>query len=317
MRTLITGINGFVGGHLAEWLLHLGGWDIWGVSRTLPLHLARLNDAVRPVQADLCDAGVVRQVIDQVRPEVVFHLAGQTFVPDSFNHPANTLTTNILAQLHIFLALIDLGLPCRVLVAGSNEEYGPIRPEDVPVDEDTPLRPASPYGVSKVAQDMLALQYHQSHQLDVVRVRPFNHIGPRQSERFVASSFAAQIARIEQGQQPPVLRVGNLSARRDFTDVRDMVRAYVLAVETGEAGEVYNIGSGTPVAIQRLLDRLLAASSATVEVQTDPARMRPVDIPTVACDARRFRERTGWQPQIALDQTLRDILDDWRARLRG
>jgi GDP-4-dehydro-6-deoxy-D-mannose reductase len=316
MRTLITGINGFVGGHLAEWLLHLGGWDIWGVSRTLPLGLAHLNDDVRPVQADLRDAEAVRQVIEQVRPEVVFHLAGQTFVPESFSHPADTLTTNILAQLHIFLALIELELPCRVLVAGSNEEYGPIRPEDVPVDEDTPLRPASPYGVSKVAQDMLALQYHQSHQLDVVRVRPFNHIGPRQSERFVASSFAAQIARIEQGQQPPVLRVGNLSARRDFTDVRDMVRAYVLAVETGEAGQVYNIGSGTPVAIQDLLDRLLAASSATVEVQTDPARMRPVDIPTVACDARRFRERTGWQPQIDLDQTLRDILDDWRARLR-
>jgi GDP-4-dehydro-6-deoxy-D-mannose reductase len=316
MRTLITGINGFVGGHLAEWLLHLGGWDIWGVSRTLPLGLAHLNDDVRPVQADLRDAEAVRQVIEQVRPEVVFHLAGQTFVPESFSHPADTLTTNILAQLHIFLALIELELPCRVLVAGSNEEYGPIRPEDVPVDEDTPLRPASPYGVSKVAQDMLALQYHQSHQLDVVRVRPFNHIGPRQSERFVASSFAAQIARIEQGQQPPVLRVGNLSARRDFTDVRDMVRAYVLAVETGEAGQVYNIGSGTPVAIQDLLDRLLAASSAMVEVQTDPARMRPVDIPTVACDARSFRERTGWQPQIDLDQTLRDILDDWRARLR-
>jgi GDP-4-dehydro-6-deoxy-D-mannose reductase len=314
MRTLITGINGFVGGHLAEVLIGAGGWDIWGLSRSPHLALSHLREHVRLVQADMNDPAMVRHALEQARPQVVFHLASQSFVPAAFRDPAATLQNNILAHLHLFQAIIEQHQKCRILAVGSNEVYGMIRPEDLPIDETTPFRPANPYGVSKVAQDMLALQYHISHQIDVVRVRPFNHIGPRQDERFVSASFAQQIARIEHDLQPPVIQVGDLSAQRDFTDVRDMVRAYMLAVEHGEAGQVYNIGSGTPTSIQSLLDKLLAASNVTVDVQPDPARMRPSNVPMVMCNARLFRERTGWEPHITLDQTLHDVLNDWRAR---
>lgn len=317
MRVLITGINGFAGGHLAELLVHQGGWRIWGLTRSGALSLPHLRAEVAPVCADLRDADQVRAVLAAVEPEAIFHLAGQAFVPESFRDPAATFQINVLGQLNLFLALIEQQRPCRVLVVGSNEAYGLVQPEDIPIDEETPFRPASPYGVSKLAQDMLALQYHQSHQLDVVRVRPFNHIGPRQNQRFVAAAFARQLARIECGLQPPLLRVGDLSAQRDFTDVRDMVHAYVLALQQGETGQVYNLGSGQPVAIQTLLDTLIAASTATITVETDPALMRPTNAPLVACDVRRFQARTGWQPRIPLATTLSDILADWRERVRN
>jgi GDP-4-dehydro-6-deoxy-D-mannose reductase len=317
MCILITGINGFVGGHLAELLVQQDEHAIWGVSRSGSLVLPHLRDDVRIQQADLCDAAAVRRVVAHVQPRIIFHLAGQAFVPESFHDPAQTLMTNILAQLHIFQALIDLRQECRVLVVSSNEVYGMVRPEDVPLDEAAPLQPASPYGVSKASQDLLALQYHLSHGLDVVRVRPFNHIGPRQNERFVAASFAQQVAQIEQGHLPPIIRVGDLSAQRDFTDVRDMVRAYWLAVQHANAGEVYNLGSGQPVAVQHVLDLLLDASPNQIDVQPDPARMRPVNVPLVACNAQRFQVRTGWRPDIPLAQTIHDILEYWRARVRA
>jgi GDP-4-dehydro-6-deoxy-D-mannose reductase len=317
MRILITGINGFVGGHLAELLIQQGEQDLWGVSRSGALALPHLRDSIQMQQADLHDAAAVRHVIAHVQPRIIFHLAGQTFVPESFRDPGTTLMTNILAQLHIFQALIDGSYDCRVLVASSNEVYGMVRPEDIPLDETAPLQPASPYGVSKASQDLLALQYHLSHSLDIVRVRPFNHIGPRQNERFVAASFAQQVARIEQGHMPPVLRVGDLSAQRDFTDVRDIVRAYRLAVEHAAAGEVYNLGTGQPVAVQRLLDLLLAATPSRIDVEPDPARMRPVNVPLVACNAQRFAARTGWRPEIPLEQTMADILEYWRMRTRN
>jgi GDP-4-dehydro-6-deoxy-D-mannose reductase len=317
MHTLITGVNGFVGGHLAEALLRAGGWQVWGLGRSHALALPHLREHIGYVRADLCDAAHTSQIIADIQPQVIFHLAGQSFVPASFRDPAATLRANTLPLLHMLLAIIEQRLTCRVLVVGSNEAYGMVQPHDMPIDEDTPLRPATPYGVSKVAQDMLALQYYQSHKLDVVRVRPFNHIGPRQDDRFVAASFARQVAEIEQGSKPPIMHVGTLDVQRDFTDVRDMVRAYLLAVEHGEAGAVYNLGSGQPVAIQSILDTLLQASTATVTVQPDPERIRPVNVPLVACDASRFQARTGWQPRISLQQTLHDILQDWRERLQS
>lgn len=315
MRALITGINGFVGGHLAEHLLASTGWEVWGLARTPELSLPQLRESVQLVCADLCDPTQTAAAIARSQPQVIFHLAGQPFVPESFRDPAGTLTTNVLSALHIFLALIDQRSSARVLVVGTNEEYGQIRPEDLPITEEAPLRPTSPYGVSKVAQGMLALQYHLSHKLDVVRVRPFTHIGPRQNERFVTASLARQIARIEQGLQPPVVQVGNLGAQRDFTDVRDIANAYALAALHGEPGAVYNVGSGRPVIIRTLLEFLVAASSAQVEVRLNPELMRPIDVPLVVCDARRLRERTGWEPHIALEQTLTDILNDWRTRV--
>ena len=314
MRALITGINGFVGGHLAEHLL-ASGWEVWGIGRQPALALAALRGRASYVSADLEARGGATEALREARPDAIFHLAGQAFVPRSFEDPAGTLATNIFAQLNLLLALIELRLDPRVLVAGSNEMYGRILPEQLPVNEAVPLAPVSPYAVSKAAQDLLALQYHHSHGVKAIRARPFNHIGPRQDARFAVSSFARQIARIEAGLQPPALHVGNLEARRDFTDVRDMARAYALAAERAAPGEAYNIGSGRATSLREIVDTLLAHSNAPIEVIVDPARFRPVDIPEVVCDATRFRAATGWQPAIPLDQTLRDILDDWRGRV--
>lgn len=317
MRALITGINGFVGGHLSEHLLEQGGWEICGLSRESTVTLAQLQGRVSMFEADLTSAEAMAEAIHAAQPDVIFHLAGQPFVPELFRDPAGTLATNTLGALHIFLALIAQQRAARVLIVGTNEEYGQIRPEDLPVDERAPLRPTSPYGVSKVAQGMLGLQYHLSHQLDIVRVRPFTHIGPRQNERFVTAAFAQQIARIERGLQPPVMQVGNLSACRDFTDVRDIVRAYALLAQHGEAGEVYNVGTGEAVMISDMLDMLLAASTASIEIQPDPRLMRPIDTPRITCDARKVQARTGWAPAIPLSQTLSDILAYWRQAERG
>jgi len=316
MRALITGINGFVGGYLADYLLSEGRYEVWGLARAPERVPAALSGRMGLVYADLNDAEATAQALLAVQPALIFHLAGQPFVPESFRDPAGTLSTNILGALHLFLPIIEHRLPARVLVVGTNEEYGAITPDDLPVDEDTPLRPANPYGVSKAAQSLLAQQYASSHGLDIIRVRPFTHIGPRQNERFVTAAFARQIARIECGLQPPVMQVGNLSAQRDFTDVRDIVRAYALAAERGERGVVYNVGSGRAVMVGDLLEMLLEASATRVEVQVNPALMRPIDIPVVVCDPRRIQAQTGWAPRIPLRQTLHDILVYWRETVR-
>jgi GDP-4-dehydro-6-deoxy-D-mannose reductase len=313
MRALITGINGFVGGHLAEHLLASGGWELCGLARHAAGGLARLSD-IQIVVADLSELDQAIAALDQAQPDVIFHLAAQSNVPRSFENPAATLTTNVIAQLHLFQALIRLRLDPLLLIVGSNEMYGHVEPGELPLTEDTPLRPVNPYAVSKATQDLLGYQYYASHQLRTIRLRPFNHIGPRQSEQFVVSAFAAQIARIEAGQQAPVIRVGNLAAERDFTDVRDMVRAYALAAQHGQVPLAYNIGSGRSVSIRWLLDTLLTFSTRDIAVEPDPARMRPSDVPRVVSDSRRFREHTGWAPQITLEQTLYDVLEYWRER---
>lgn len=315
MRALITGINGFVGGHLAEHLLAETDWQLWGVAREASLSLPALHGRVGAVSADLHDSTAVHHLIHETQPDVIFHLAAQAHLPTSFRDPAGTLTTNILMQLNLFEAVRAARLDPTILVVCTGEEYGAVQPHELPVNEDTPLRPVSPYAVSKVAQDMLAYQYHAAHKLKTIRVRPFNHTGPRQDDRYAPTGFAHQIARIEAGTQPPVVRVGNLEAQRDFTDVRDIVRAYRLAVEQGEPGAVYNLGSGRPVAIRTILDTLIGLSRVHIAVESDPKRMRPADVPVIACDATRFRSRTGWEPRISLAQTLQDVLDDWRTRV--
>ena len=317
MRLLITGINGFVGGHLAEHLLASGASDVWGLARQSSLALPELRRGIRLVTADLADLEQVISALASIRPDVIFHLAGQSNVPHSFAEPASTLLTNVLAQLHMFQAALRLKQTPLILIAGSNEIYGQVAPADLPLDEDAPLLPINPYAVSKATQDLLAYQYHISHKLRTIRLRPFNHIGPRQSERFVASAFAAQIARIEAGLQEPLLRVGDLAVERDFSDVRDIAGAYRLAAQHGEVGGAYNIGSGRAVSIRWLLDTLLAFSECDITVEPDPTRIRPADVPRVVCDSRRFHERTGWAPQIPLEQTLYDILEYWRDRTRS
>jgi len=317
MRALITGINGFVGSYLAEHLLAEGGWEVLGTARQPELRLPQLQDRVAYRGADLLQRDAVEALLREIRPDVIFHLAGQANVPRSFEQPGDTLISNTLPLIHLFQSALHLRHDPLFLVVGSNEVYGKVRPEDLPVDEDTPLRPVNPYAVSKASQDMLASQYHISHRLRTIRLRPFNHIGPRQTSQYVASAFAEQIARIEAGLQPPVLRVGNLEAERDFTDVRDIVRAYAAAARRGQPGSVYNIGAGRAVSIRWLLDTLVGMSTCPIAVEPDPARMRPAETPLVVADIERFRAETGWSPQITLEQTLADILTDWRTSVRA
>lgn len=311
MRALITGINGFVGGHLAEHLLS-SGWDVSGLASSPTLRLADLAEHVRIFSADLTDSGATQTTLEQTQPDVIFHLAAQAHVPTAVADPAGTLTNNMLAQLNLLEAVRASALDPTVVIACTSEEYGSVRPEDIPVDEDTPLRPGNPYALSKVFQDMLALQFFIAHQIRTVRLRLFNHIGPRQSPSYVVAAFAHQIAMIERGEQPPVVQVGNLSARRDFSDVRDIVRAYELAATHCKAGEVYNVGSGDAVEIGAILDMLICLSTTAISVEIDPARFRPIDVPVIACDASRFRARTDWVPQIPLQQSLADVLAEWR-----
>jgi len=312
LRAFITGISGFVGGHLAEYLLSHTDWEVYGLSRHRPQEA--WVESIGFFQEDALDYHALRAVLEEVKPHYIFHLAAQSFVPLSWADPWGVFENNVRAQLNLLQAVVELELPSRILVVGSNEEYGIVSPDELPIRETHPLRPATPYAVSKVAQDLLGLQYHLHHGLETVRVRPFNHIGPRQSERFVASSLAKQIAEIEAGLRPPVIKVGNLEARRDFTDVRDVVRAYHLVLTRGEVGEVYNVGSGVAHSIRELLDVLLSLSKARVQVKVDPELLRPLDTPVSFCDFSRLRQATGWEPTIPFERSLEDILNYWRRR---
>jgi GDP-4-dehydro-6-deoxy-D-mannose reductase len=271
---------------------------------------------VRRHAIDLTRRQPVAALVRRIKPGIIFHLAAQSSVADSWKDPGRTIAVNAGAQANLLAAAVELAPMPRVLVVGSTDEYGEPDNPDGALDEQTPLRPVTPYGVSKVAQDLLGLQYFLSHALPVIRVRAFNHTGPGQSPRFAVSSFARQIALIEQGRQPPRLKVGNLDARRDFTDVRDMVRAYRMAVELGQPGDVYNIGSGTSVSLRAVVDILVRMSRRPVTVTVDPARLRQVEPPSYRCDATRFRRLTGWQPEIPLEQTLQDTLEYWRTETR-
>jgi GDP-4-dehydro-6-deoxy-D-mannose reductase len=315
MRALITGVTGFAGSHLAEFLAAHTDLALHGTAYGPPprVDLARF---VTLHAVDLRDPAVVRALVADLAPDYVFHLAAQAFVPQSWRDPWETLETNLRGELNVLEAVRARGAG-RVLVIGSNEEYGRARPEDLPLREDSPLRPDSPYGVSKVGQDLLGLSYYLSYSLEVVRVRPFNHIGPRQDERFVAGAFARQIALIEAGWAEPVVRVGNLDAQRDFSDVRDVVRAYWLALTRGAPGAVYNIGSGRPRTARELLDVLLAHSTRAIRVEVDAERLRPSDVPVSYCDTGALRAATGWAPEIPFEQTVGDVLEDWRGRVRS
>jgi GDP-4-dehydro-6-deoxy-D-mannose reductase len=318
MRALITGITGFAGSHLAEYLLgEQPDVDVHGTYRwrSRMENIRGVVDRVRLHETDLRDGAAVHKLLAEVRPDAIFHLAAQSFVPTSWRAPAETLGTNINSQVHIFEAIRALEIDPVIQIACSSEEYGLVHADEVPITEDNPLRPLSPYAVSKVAQDLLGYQYFRSYGLKVIRTRGFNHTGPRRGEVFVSSNFARQLAEIEAGLREPVIHVGNLDAVRDFTDVRDMVRAYWLAVTRGKPGEAYNIASGRGITIRELLDTLIELSTSTPEVRVDPARLRPSDVEVLLGDSSKFRADTGWEPRIPLEQTLADILAYWRERV--
>jgi GDP-4-dehydro-6-deoxy-D-mannose reductase len=315
-RVLVTGVTGFAGSHLVDYMLTRNDCEIFGIQRwRSPLeNVVHFMDRITLVECDLRDASSTRDTLERMRPDWIFHLAAQSFVPTSWSAPTESLTTNVLGQLNIFEAVRRIGLQCRIQIACSSEEYGMVYADELPIRETNPLRPLSPYAVSKVAQDLLAYQYWMSWKVDSVRTRGFNHEGPRRGPVFVASDFAKQIADIEKGLKPPVLHVGNLEARRDFTDVRDMVRGYWLALEKCEPGEVYNLCSGRDYSIQQVLDLLLGMTKTKIEVRQDRMRLRPSDVPVLLGDRTKFTQATGWEPVIPFERTLQDMLDFWRAR---
>jgi GDP-4-dehydro-6-deoxy-D-mannose reductase len=317
MRVLITGVTGFVGSHLADSLVARPGIEVFGSHRwrSRMENIDHLRGRLTLVECDLRDPGAVRRLLATVRPDRIFHLAAQSYVPSSWTSPAETITGNVTCQLNLLEAIRDSGLSTRIHVAGSSEEYGLVHKDELPIREENPLRPLSPYAVSKVTQDYLAYQYWMSHRVHTVRTRGFNHTGPRRGDVFVTSNFARQIAEIEKGLREPVVRVGNLEAIRDFTDVRDMVRAYWLALERGEPGQVYNICSGRGYTVRQVLDLLLGLASVHVDVQEDPDRLRPSDVEVLLGDCTRFQRITGWKPTIPFEVTLKDLLEHWRQRV--
>ena len=298
MRALVTGGLGFVGRHLVAHL-HASGDEV------------EVLDRHGESGVDITDAGVVRAAIARAAPEAVYHLAGWADVGGSWKHPVEAFRANAEGTLNVLLACAETGVD-RVLSVGSADVYGVVTESELPLTEASPLRPASPYAASKVAADFLGLQAFLGQGLGVIRVRAFNHLGPGQTDRFVAAALAARIATNER-EGGDTVRVGDLSARRDFTDVRDVVRAYRLLVELGAPGEVYNVCTGLDLAVQELADRMLAMATRPMALEVDPSLLRPVEVPVLRGDATKLREATGWTPIIPIEQTLSDLLDDQRS----
>lgn len=317
-KAVITGITGFVGSHLAEFLLKQEGVQVHGLVRWRSKldNIHSLLSQITLHECDLRDSISVSGIIEQIRPDLIFHLGAQSFVPASWKAPTETLTTNMIGQVNLLEAVRTCRLDCRIQIAGSSEEYGLILEGELPIREENPLRPLSPYAVSKVGQDLLGYQYFQSYHLPIIRTRGFNHSGPRRGDVFVESNFAKQIAAIELKLQPPVISVGNLQAKRDFTDVRDMVRGYWLALEKGIPGEVYNIASGKAYSVEEILNLLLEYSFVKPRIETNPDRLRPSDVPILLGDSQKFRRQTGWTPTIPFEKTLEDLLNYWRRELQ-
>jgi GDP-4-dehydro-6-deoxy-D-mannose reductase len=320
MRVLITGISGFVGSHLAEYLT--AGQpeaEVFGLRRwRSEVGAAALHaPAIRIVEGDLLDASSLLRAVQASSPDVIFHLAASSSVASSWDTPAEMVQVNVLGTLHLLDAVRQASPGARVVLACSAEAYGPVSAEELPIRESQPFRPVSPYAVSKAAVDMLGYQYFRSFRLETVRLRFFNHCGPGQPARFVVSSLARQVAEIEAGLRAAEVRVGNVDVRRDFVDVRDAARAYWLAATRGKPGEAYNVAGGRAHAIREVLEKLLQLAGAKVQVISDPNRLRPTEIPVLEGDATRFREATGWRPEIPFDQTLSDTLAYWRTAVKA
>jgi len=315
-RALVTGITGFAGSHLAELLL-AEKVEVHGVLRwrSKSDNIDHIKDKIHFHEADLLDAHSLYKMIDEVKPHYIFHLAAQSYVQSSWASPSNTLEVNIIGSVHLFEAVKKSGLDISIQIACSSEEYGRVYPDELPILETNPLRPLSPYAVSKLAMDYLGYQYFESYGINIIRTRGFNHTGPRRGDVFSESTFARQIAAIEKGKQEPIVRVGNLDAVRDYTDVRDMVRAYFLSVQKCKPGEVYNIASGKGWKIRDVLNLLLSFSKSKIKIIHDKERMRPSDVDVLIGDASKFMKKTDWKPEIPITKTLQDLLNYWRERV--
>lgn len=308
VRILVTGGSGFVGSHLIKELQSQGYTDIYAT--TFSSASMTLLDADHVITVDLTDTMATEGLIANLKPDWIFHLASFSFVGKSFERGRELLTNNIGLQINLLESVRQHSPNSRILTVGSAEEYGVVDTKYDVIDEQCPLNPVNPYAVSKVAQDLLAGSYFLSYRMNIVRARPFNHIGPGQVDEFVIPSFAKQIVAIERGEQQ-ALQVGNLDAIRDFTSVTDMVRAYIVLMKSGETGQIYNIGSGFGRTIREVLSTLMEISSAAITLHTDTSRLRPLDVPRMVADNRKIRA-LGWEPTVPLEEELQRILEEWR-----
>lgn len=309
MKALIIGAAGFVGGYLADHLRKDCGWSVCVTK--MPQETCAIED-VEVYDLDILEQEAVKRLFETAAPDYIFHLAAQSSVAVSWKRPELTVDVNVKGCVNVLEAAKELTKKPRILLVGSSEEYGPSLPEENPVTENQPLRPGNIYAATKACQGMLGSIYAKAYQMDVMMVRAFNHIGPKQAPMFVVSDFCKQVAEIEKGIKEPVMYVGNLSAKRDFTDVRDIVRAYSLLIQKGTAGETYNVGSGHAIAIQELLQEILKLSTKDIKVETDLQKLRPVDVPVVEADVTKLVNETGWKREHELKSTLEDILEYWR-----
>lgn len=312
MKALIIGGGGFVGPYLVRHLVNDLGYEVT-VTKTEKENL--VSDIAQVVNLDILNKEQISEVLNAQRPDYIFHLAAQSSVAYSWKNPSLTIDVNVKGCVNVLDAIRDLDFKPRTLLIGSGEEYGHIREGECPITEENNSRPGNIYAATKACQNMLGKIYADAYGMDVMMVRAFNHIGPNQTPMFVVADFCKQVAEIEKGIKEPVMYVGNLTAKRDFTDVRDVVKAYALLVKEGKRGETYNVGTGHALAIQEILDTIISMSDKSIEVKVDPDRLRPVDVPIIEPDIRKINECTGWKPQILLSQTLKETLEYWRGQL--
>lgn len=310
-RGLVIGAAGFVGNYLLNEMYAAG----------MECHATKLqkenfvNPHAKVHELDIMDKDAISALLFEVRPDYIFHLAAQSSVGLAWKNPGLTVDVNIKGSLNVMDAVRELFYKPRVLLIGSGEEYGHIQPGETPITENTLLRPGNIYAATKACQNMIGNIYSQAYDMDLMMVRAFNHIGPGQAPIFVVSDFCKQVAEIEKGLREPVMKVGNLAAKRDFTDVRDVVKAYVKLIQAGQPGETYNVGSGNAQAIQDILNLIVSKSSTDIKVEVDPNKIRPVDVPIIEADITKLNQLTGWRPQIPLEQTIQETLDYWRAHV--
>lgn len=311
-RALIIGAAGFVGSYLAKELLNNHGMDVYVTKRSrkqLEIPGAKTYDL------NILDREEIVKLLYEIRPSYIFHLAAQSSVSVAWRNPGLTVDVNVKGSVNLLDAVRELYYKPAVLLVGSGEEYGHIREDEVPISEENHLRPGNIYAATKACQNMIASIYSQAYDMNLIMVRAFNHIGPGQSSIFVVSDFCKQVAEIEKGIKSPTIYVGNLGAKRDFTDVRDVVRAYALLAQKGKAGETYNVGSGHAHEIREVLDLIISLSQAEISVETDANKIRPVDVPIIEADITKLHDVTGWSPGIPLARTVQETLDYWRERV--
>lgn len=312
MKSLVIGAAGFVGHYLIKYL-NRTGHTVYATK----LEHEKLDVTAQVFDLNILDKQAICELLKEVRPDSIYHLAAQSSVKLSWEAPQMTADVNIKGTINLLEAVRESDVRSRILLVGSGEEYGYISDDDVPIKETTPVKAGNIYAVTKACQEMIGSVYYRAYSMDILAVRAFNHVGPGQLPQFVVSDFCRQTALIEKGMQEPVIMVGNLSAQRDFTDVRDVVRAYTLIMKSGKSGEVYNVGSSHAVSIEYILQMILQHSDARIEIKRDPERMRPSDIPIIEADITKLTECTSWAPEYTLEQTIEDTLNYWRAKINS